>query len=215
MATSVDISSQRQDELDVNSLADIRCRAASGAAVKAVDLGGGFGAHSIRMAEAGASVTMIDLADMASANFSNAAAGTAKPGQLRFIQKDFAALEAADLPENFDVFYSQRAIHYVPYAEAKNVMRLMFNRMAQGGSVYISAAGWDTEYGKTYPDRDKPIGERFTFVTPDMQAKHGITHKIATYKEEDMAALLTDAGFSDIKVTHSAFGNIKATARKL
>ena len=112
------------------------------------------------------------------------------------------------------MLYSQRAIHYVPYRTAEKILRQMFNRMAKDGMVYISAAGYDTEYGKTYPDRSKPVEERFNFVTPDMQEKHGIFQKIVTYKEEEMAALLKGAGFTDIHVTHSAFGNIKAVAHK-
>ena len=86
--------------------------------------------------------------------------------------------------------------------------------MAPGGAIFISAGGWNSEYGKTFPDRDKPIEQRFNFVTPEMEEKHGFTHKIVTYKEEEMAALLEKAGFSDIHVASSAFGNIKAMACK-
>lgn len=80
--------------------------------------------------------------------------------------------------------------------------------------AYISAAGYDTEYGKTYPDRDKPVEERFNFVTFDMREKHAIFHRIATYKEDDMASLLRSSGFAVLQVTRSAFGNIKAMATK-
>lgn len=204
----VDIASQRMDELDKAALDFIR---AAKKPVSAVDLGGGFGAHAVRMVEAGADVTMIDAADMRTAEFRNAEKGAG----LRFLQKDFTALQPEDIPEGLDVLYSQRAIHYVPHAAAQKLLRMIFNRMAQGGAVFISAAGWDTEYGKTYPDRGKPVEERFNYVTPDMQEKHGITHKIVTYREEEMAALLAEAGFAEVKVTHSAFGNIKATARKI
>ena len=51
--------------------------------------------------------------------------------------------------------------------------------------------------------------------TKRLQRKHGITHRIVTYKEDDLADLLKDVGFSDITVTRSDFGNIKATAWKL
>ncbi len=203
----VDIASQRQDELDLASLAFIRDAKKP---VMAVDLGGGFGAHAVRMAEAGADVTMIDIADMTTENFKK----TAVSGKLKFVQRDFAALVPSEIPEDFAVLYSQRAIHYVPYDDAKKILSMMFNRMAKGGAVFISAAGWDTEYGKTYPHRDRPVAERFDFVAPDMQAKHGIAHKIVTYREEELAALLKEAGFTDVKATRSAFGNIKATARK-
>jgi len=211
----VDISSQRQDALDQGAVAAVERRARdTGRAVTAVDLGGGFGAQSVRMARAGAAVTLIDRADMARETFANAVRDGLPEDRLRFVQKDFDAVDAADVPEDFDVLYSQRALHYVPYDTAKALLRTLFNRMATGGEAFVSAAGWDTEYGKTYPDRDKPVAERFAKVTPDMQEKHGITHKIVTYTEQDMETLLTETGFADVKVTRSAFGNIKATAHK-
>ena len=211
----VDISSQRQDKLDIRSCQVIRKRVAVRDKMHVVDLGGGFGAHSIRMAEAGASVTMIDLSPEAADNFKKAVEQeTITPDVVRFVQKDFRDIMDSDLPEKIDVLYSQRAIHYVPYEEALLVLSRLFNCMESNGHVFISAAGFDTEYGKTYPDRDKLVEERFAFVAEDMQKKHGIMQKLVTYKEEDMAQLLEAAGFRDIKVTLSDFGNIKAIARK-
>lgn len=204
----VDISSQRQDELDRASL--IFIHEAQGS-VKVVDLGGGFGAHAIKMAEAGADVLMIDIADMRTDTFKR----VASTGRLRFMQKNIVNLTPADLPEKIDVLYSQRTIHYLRYEEAKATLKTVFNQMSYGGRAFISAAGWDTEYGRTYPDRDKPIEERFSFVAADMQEKHSILHRITIYKEEEFAQLLREVGFSDINVTRSAFGNIKARALKI
>ncbi|MCK4945392.1 MAG: class I SAM-dependent methyltransferase [Alphaproteobacteria bacterium] len=212
----VDIASQRQDELDIKSVAYVRERLASGHKVKAVDLGGGFGTHSINLAEAGAQVTMVDLADTALGNFNKAIAEKRVASEdLKFIQKDFSALsDADDIPKSIDLLYSQRALHYLPYQEAKKVLSLMFSHMTKGGEVFISMAGYDTEYGKTYPDRDKKVEDRYNFVTPDMQEKHGITHKIVTYTEQELEKLLKSVGYTDVNVTRSAFGNIKATAYK-
>jgi hypothetical protein len=167
------------------------------------------------MAEAGASVIMIDIADMASESFNKAVTEKSIPAdRLKFIQRNFAELTNKDIPENFDLLYSQRAIHYVPYHTAEKTLGLLFARMTQGAKVFLSAAGYDTEYGQTYPDRDKPLEERFNYVTPDMRTKHGITHKIVTYKESDLSTLLETTGFESINVTRSAFGNIKAIACK-
>ena len=211
----VDIASQRQDELDAASLDYIRATAEAGRRVTALDLGGGCGSHSVRMAEAGAVVTMVDVEDMASSAFASAILEkSVAPDALRFIQRNFYCLADHEVPKDIDVLYSQRAIHYVPYHTAENLLRRISNRMARGGMVYISAAGFDTEYGLNYPDRDKPVEARFNFVTPDMQEKHAIFHKITTYTEDDMASLLRAVGFNVIQNTRSAFGNIKAIATK-
>lgn len=211
----VDIASQRADELDNESLAYIRARTEAGHKVTAIDLGGGFGAHAIRMAQAGAAVVMIDIADMATERLSRASADEGiPPDRLTFLRKDFAELSEDEIPADFDLLYSQRAIHYVSYRTALPLMRKFFQSMVRGGAIFLSAAGYDTEYGKTYPDRSKPIEDRFNHLEPDMQAKHGIEQKIVTYKKEEMLALLQSAGFEGIRVWTSRFGNIKAVARK-
>ncbi|MFH1158209.1 MAG: methyltransferase domain-containing protein [Pseudomonadota bacterium] len=210
-----DISSRGQDELDIRSRETVRQRVDAGNEVYAVDLGGGLGAHSVRMAEAGAAVTMIDLAPAAAKHFNKAVEqGIIASGSVRFVQKNFRDIADKDLPEKIDVLYSQRALHYVPYNEAKSVLSKLFNRMTKNGVVFISAAGLDAEYGKTYPDRDKPVEERFSLLAEDMQKKHGVTHELVLYKEEDMARLLETSGFRDIKITRSGFGSIRATACK-
>ncbi|MDE1153655.1 MAG: methyltransferase domain-containing protein [Micavibrio sp.] len=210
-----DITSKRQDELDAQSIKAVVDGVAAGRPVTVLDLGGGYGTQSVRFAEAGATVTMIDRGDMAAAAFNAAVeSGRVAKDKLTLQQSDFGKLAAADVPDGIDVFYSQRAIHYVPYADAAQALSLIFNKMAPGGKAFISAAGFDTEYGKTYPDRDKPVAERYAFLAPDMQEKHDIRHKIVTYSEGDMAELLTKTGFTDVQVTRSDFGNIKAMGRK-
>jgi Methyltransferase domain len=211
----VDIASQRQDELDAASLDFIRATIKTGRRVTALDLGGGYGAHSVRMAKAGAVVTMVDVEDMASNAFAAAVLEkSVAPDALRFVQRNFNCLADHEIPNDVDVLYSQRAIHYVPYRTAESLLRRICNRMAGGGMAYISAAGFDTEYGQTYPDRDRPVEARFNFVTPDMQGKHAIRHKITIYTEDDMASLLGAAGFKAAQITRSIFGNIKAIAAK-
>jgi len=211
----VDIASQRQDELDAASLDYIRATVQAGRRVTALDLGGGYGTHSVRMAKAGAVVTMVDVEDMASSAFASAVLEeSVAPDALCFIRRNFDHLADHEIPKDIDVLYSQRSIHYVPYRTAEALLHRICNRMARGGMVYISAAGFDTEYGQNYPDRAKPVEARFNFVTPDMQAKHAIFHKITTYTEEDMASLLRAVGFKVIQIAHSAFGNIKAISMK-
>jgi hypothetical protein len=103
----------------------------------------------------------------------------------------------------------------VPYNEAKRVLGLFFNSMANGGVAFISAAGCNTESGRTHPDREKPIQNRFDYYSEDMQKKHGITHKTAIYSTEDLNRLLIEIGFSPIRVYQSDFGNVKSIAHKI
>ena len=187
----VDISSQRQDELDMASCRYIESLCNQGIKPVAVDMGGGFGSHAIRMAQTGATVYMIDLSDTARQNFAAAVdSGLSPDNSLFFLHKSFSQLEDKDIPNAIDMLYSQRAIHYGPYHEALATLKFMWRKMKQKGQVFISAAGYDTEYGLTYPHRNKTIEERFSCLTQDMQEKHAIHHKIVTYTEEELAPLL-------------------------
>jgi hypothetical protein len=209
----VDISSQRQDELDSESLKAIQERTQRGIATAAIDLGGGFGTHAIKMFQAGASVTMIDINDMAKDVFAKAAAqAPARAAELTFLQKDFKNIASGDLPERIDILYSQRAIHYLRHEEAREMLSMMRERMPKNGIAFISAAGYDTEYGLTAPGRERPIEERYGMVSPEMREKHGIHHDITLYKKEELVELLRSAGFSVTRIAASSFGNIKAIA---
>jgi hypothetical protein len=120
---------------------------------------------------------MFDVADMATSNFRKAVEfWRVLPGQLQFVCRDFATLTQADIPDSYDVLYSQRAIHYICYVEARSLLRLLFEKMASGGRAYVSAAGFDT--GKSYPERGKPVQERFAQISSAMQKEHGITQPI-------------------------------------
>lgn len=156
---------------------------------------------------------MIDINDMAKDMFAKAAGkAPARAAELTFLQKDFKDIKPGDLPEKIDIFYSQRAIHYLRYREAAALLSTLRGRMAQDGIAFISAAGYDTEYGLSTPGRERPIEERYGMVIPEMQEKHGIYHDITLYKKEELGALLNSAGFSVTSLTQSAFGNIKAIA---
>lgn len=211
----VDVSSQRQDDLDRASLTFIQDQIEKGRPVHALDLGGGFGVHALHMAQAGATVTLVDIeTTQAKQNITQAIADRIIPGgRINIIETDFR--EIGPHVASFNLLYSQRAIHYIPYKDAQDVLHSLFNKMSNGGSVFISGNGYYTEYGETYPHRDLPVEKRFSKLTDEMQKKHGIYLPVVTYKEDEMAKLLQSAGFVVEKVYSSRFGNIKAIAHKL
>jgi len=208
----IDISSQRMDWLDQCCLDAVSEKAAPGQDVIALDLGAGEGAHSIRMAMAGATVTAIDL-DAAALSHNISANGPHMEQRIRVTEKRFEDLQNADLPEDIDIAYAQRSIHYLPYEGALTLLKMIRHKMAQGGQIFISAGGLDTEYGLTHPGRDKPIQDRFDYIRPEMQDKHGICHKITVYSAQEMEELLSSAGFDVKDVRRSEFGNVKATGQ--
>ena len=156
------ISAQRLDKLDQACLAFVKERAAQGLPCQAIDIGAGSGDQSQRMAQLGATVFMIDLTDQseAVAKFNTALGREA----LRFIQKDVREMTAAEWPEAIDCVYSQRMLGAVRYAEALGLLTTLVNKSSRGAQYFLSASGYNSEYQKGYPDRDKPVEERWPYL---------------------------------------------------
>lgn len=209
----VDIASQRRDDLDKACIKDVQSRVKKSLPVNVMDLGAGYGTLSLAMAKLGADVHMVDL-NLSQARRQHSQSSDVK-GRVLFLEKSFATLDASDFPsEGLDVLYSQRSIHYIPYHQALETLKTCFNAMSSGGMIYLSAAGYDTEYGLTYPHRDRAVEDRFSALSVDMREKHGIEHKIVTFTTAEFSELVERAGFQTDRVWASTFGNIKLIGRR-
>lgn len=213
----VEVSAGHVGHLDMLGLRYIRRHAKAGESVKVVDLGGGSGGHSVRMAQAGAEVWMADLSDVARGVFRTAARdGVVRPGQLHFLHRDFTDIQATDVPLGFSMLYSQRALHYLRYSEAQSLLQKMFARMASRGRVYLSVAGVDSPFAENYPHAGRPIEERFSPLAPEMRVKYHLQLPIAVYDGKGLRQLLESCGFKGVKTRLSEAGgwNLQAIAYK-
>ncbi len=210
----IDISHQKIGGIGRQSLSYIFKQALT-RKIEAVELGGGYGGHSIRMAESGANVLMVDLNDMASDKFANAMVMNPNLiGRLKFSKGDFSKITDEDIPDQIDLLFSERAIHYVPHYQAKRLLKICHEKMVSGSMAYISAAGYDTETGLTNFDRHKPVEERFNYISEEMQRKHCIWNKAVIYKEHELADLLRGVGFEVLSSSRSTFGHVSVSAMK-
>ncbi len=205
-----DVSSSRIDDLDRNCL-DYAAKLVvkhkeTGKIVRALDLGGGLGGQSKRLALLGADVTFVDLGNRRDAidNFNKSHKGP----PITFIQQNMRDYEGCP----FDIIYSQRAIQYLRFDEAKTMLSRLFS-LSPEAHVFISAVGLNADDGIDYPDRDKPIHKRFSLLRKDLAEKLQATEPMALYSKEDLSRLLEETGVRDISVWLSASGNVKATGK--
>jgi SAM-dependent methyltransferase len=112
-----------------------------------------------------------------------------------------------------DIIICQRAIHYLPFPEAVNVISWMKKLLAPDGRLYLSASGINSELGEYYPGHIYLLEERYVELAPAMSEKHGIYGPVCLYSVHDMGKLLEIAGLVPETVFASQFGNIKAVAR--
>ena len=116
-----DISSQRVDELDSLCLNFVLQLHRAGTVPIAVDLGGGCGAQSRRMAELGADVVLIDLTDQRSrvSSFNKSIGRDA----IHFYKRDVTSIDFLSLSASFNVIYSQRMMGCIRYGDLDKLFR--------------------------------------------------------------------------------------------
>lgn len=209
----IDVASQRADDLDERCMAFLDARFAHNqdTCPSALDLACGQGGQALRMAAAGALVTAVDQHDHETVIQGEAARRHIWRPPV-FVRADLRALPEDLSGAPFDAIICQRAVHYLPYAQAVAALRAWPRYLKPGARVFLSASGLASELGCDYPHQHKPVAERFAPLAPAMTARHDIQLPVCLYEAMDLVDLLHAAGFGIAEVFRSPFGNIKAVA---
>lgn len=205
----IDVAVSRGDFLDGSAVRQIRSLLAERGTVRALDAACAAGGQARRMARAGAVVTAVDLHSDGAALLR--AACDEGLAQISFVQADLRDAALYQRLGQFDLIMAQRFIHYLPFAEAVDVIRRFRDALLPGGKLYISASGLRSELGQNYQGTEQ-VTDRFAPLWPPMASKHGIHGKVCLYEESDMQALLAAGGMRAEKLYASPFGNLKAIA---
>jgi SAM-dependent methyltransferase len=200
----VDVALTRTDDLDKLLLVDI----SESDDLSVLDLGCGQGGQSLRMAAAGARVVGVDVHNHNEVFRVYREQNNIPESSLRFIQGDVQHYASLTELETFDICCLQRMIHYVPHAQAKQLLTQLKETLA--GTLYISVTGIESEIGRVYSDTQKPVAERFCCLEKDAMETFSITEPICLYTQVEFVELLASAGWRVEKVWTSAFGNHKA-----
>lgn len=190
----IDVSSVRLDDLDKACLEQVK----SLEKPTVLDLGCGVGGFSVAAATVGAQVIAIDQFD-----FSKKLSG--QPG-ITFIRSEMQNLPTLLDDMKFDIVYSQRTWHYLPYQDALEALTYIRTITS---SLFISVTGLQSEAGVRYAHAHRPVQERFSSIDPDIAEKLQMFEPVCLYSKEEFETLLKTAGFQIEKSWESAFGNIK------
>jgi Methyltransferase domain len=218
LGLGTDINLDRQDDLDMEASKFVtqRVQRFGTREVVGVDFGCGLGAQSVRFALSGANVYAIDLADTADViqqlYGSEISAGNSRgePGQIFFVQTDIRDFDFASIQTGADFFYSQRALHYLRFQDAKKLLMQLRAISKVNTRLFIGVSGLDSPLGRNYAGRSQPIRDRFAPLSLDEEVrKHQILQPVSLYTESDLALLLLEAGFCEVRLWRSEFGNIK------
>ena len=204
-AHGADISSQRMDDLDIESV--VHAARHNGNSTHAVDLGCGLGMQGLRFATFGIPTLLIDQLPIELTILGKAGFDIALP--ISYLNKDVRCLSVNDLPGQISICYSQRFIHYLMHHEAIVLLQLMRQKMLSGSKLFLSASGLGSELGNGYRGMNQPFHERFAALSPEMATKHNIHAPVCLYKEDDLIELCAAASFLPDRVYSSSFGNVK------
>lgn len=199
----IDIASQRIDDLDLQCLQYIQELASSGNP-RVLDFGAGRCGFSNRVAQEvpAAEVIAVDLSD----HRQHAVAG------VTFVQSEITEYLSSQDGTFFDIAYSQRTIHYLPYEAAKESLQTLQKKVQNGGRLYLSASGLYSELSEGYADADKPVTARFSRLSSAMSLTHNICEPVCLYTEDDLRELCQSSGWIVLKTWRSEFGNCKLIA---
>lgn len=200
-----DISSQRMDDLDVETmLYALQLKEKKGTSL---DLGCGIGIQGLRLASLGFKTVLIDWIPINMTVLRIVGLDELLP--LSYLMKDVRTLESADLPTEIAVCYSQRFIHYLTFGEAVALLRLVRRQMLPGAKLFLSASGLLSELGDNYQGKSHELSGRFAPLSEPVAERHNIHEPVCLYTPDDLVGLCQKASFSCDRVYSSAFGNVK------
>ena len=199
-----DVAIHRADDLDRLMIGDISRMKRP----VILDLGCGAGGQSVRLAQAGARVTAIDIVDYSSQFAEHQQLFQLEESALTYIQGNIADFTLLTIGKTFDACCLQRTLHYLAYDDALELLTSLKKPLE--GRLYVSVTGLDSEIGSRYADKQKPIESRFCRLEADAARTFFITEPICLYTKAEFTELLIAAGWSVEKVWTSAFGNVKA-----
>lgn len=203
------ISSQREDRLDTLALQQARELLAIGRGRPPVvyDVGCGEGTMAIKFADLGCEVIACDLEPSPALYEYARRSGRLMPRHL--LAEDARAVNWSALPAP-DVVYTQRFLHYLRFADAVTLLRML--TAPADCHAYVSMSGLHSELGTRYPAA--PLPSRFACLEREMAEKHGITEPVCLYTKEDAERLARQCGLTILQLWLSDFGNVKLIAKR-
>lgn len=204
----VDVGARRADDLDRELLTQVSAAVANGTQPSVADIGCGSGGLAFRLASAGAVVTAVDIVDYHTAIAERNTSLLATRQEILFVHDSAQAMLKRD-SVIYDYLVLQRVMHYLPYAEAVELLTAARDRSSQ---LYLSVTGVESAIGHQHPLREAALCKRFTHLPATAQTTFSLSAPLCVYTQVEFRDVLVTSGWCVERLWTSAFGNHKAIA---
>jgi hypothetical protein len=213
-----DVSSQRREpfELEMLDYAAGRAKQASQQLV-ALDLFSGYcAANGHWLAYLGYLTFAVDFSPPSKSLSSKLDRPFSHGGILHYFQSDVRKISYDVLLQGkkLDIVTGQRGLHFLRYAEARELVSKLASLMNPGGSMFFSIGAVDCKVGDGYKHADLPVADRWCPLEPELGGPIHVTEPLCLYKEEDVCALFADLGGLLVRLDRDDFGLFIVEFRK-
>ncbi len=176
-----------------------------------VELGPGRGRLAPILALMGFRCHLYDSDPSLASHYAKLNACLKEYGTLHFCPKDIRNIGYGDLPEGVGLVVAERVLHHVRFEEAVRVLRVLRNRTLPGGRFFLSFSGLNSPIGEGYPDRERPVDERWSPLPPDVGRRFDMSGEVCLYDVEDVERLMEEVGgMGRVSLRSTPFGNVMA-----
>ncbi len=173
----IDIVSQRLSRLDKEV---IKFSLEISGSKVAVEFGMGSGRLTVILGLIGFDVYAYDLY----INESILSIGDAMGLSIHLRSVNISSLKSSEIPENIGIFVAERVLHFLKFYESLRILKVMAGKMEVGGRMFLSFSGINSPLGYKYPDKNKPVEERFCKLDEDVSRTFKIDVPVCLYSPE-------------------------------
>jgi SAM-dependent methyltransferase len=156
---------------------------------KFFELGCGTGVLSVGLVRNGGFVTAVDRENL----LCQEAQDFCHEGLINAIIKPAEKLYPQEIPNVLHGFVAQRFLHWLPYNQARGLLKRAADKMQPGARLYVTVAGFSCPLGQGYAHTEKtPLRNRYAPSHP-MDGAFG--QNITLYTGDEIFKLLRDTGF--------------------
>jgi cyclopropane fatty-acyl-phospholipid synthase-like methyltransferase len=111
--------------------------------------------------------------------------------KIKVIKKDISKMSYKDFENNISTIYSSRFFHYLTYSEGIQLLKILSKKMKEGGLIYFSISGINSDLGFEYKGKDIDLEKRFFEISSTLKKRFEIEEKVCLYSIDEIKKIFS------------------------